>query len=237
MISVQVFPPQVLFCCTADASGHLPLFGKNLDPIAVWIFDEVDPHCGIFVTDAAHLFVLLMGGIVVIDDQGEVKLVVAKVVGFLAVLQPGKFQLMAGIPISKEYQPEALIGWFILPHFHESQGIAIELQALVEIPHVDIVVIESEIHCTFSRPHSSLCRKMVVAIKPTTTSLASARTASDFRVLAGSSGKSSTIAANKPTISLTDRASFLIMRERSIKHAFSFDRHFAQHGFHLLPRR
>jgi uncharacterized protein len=45
------------------------------------------------------------------------------------------------------------------------------------------------------------------------------------------------VAANKLTISLTDWASFLIMRERGIEHAFSFDRHFPQQGFHLLPGR
>jgi len=43
------------------------------------------------------------------------------------------------------------------------------------------------------------------------------------------------IAANKPAISLTDWASFLIMRERGIETAFSFDRHFAQQGFQLVP--
>jgi predicted nucleic acid-binding protein len=45
------------------------------------------------------------------------------------------------------------------------------------------------------------------------------------------------VAANKPAISLTDWASFLIMRERGIKNAFTSDRHFAQQGFHLLPGR
>jgi predicted nucleic acid-binding protein len=45
------------------------------------------------------------------------------------------------------------------------------------------------------------------------------------------------VAANTPTISLTDWASFLIMRERGIENAFSFDRHFARQGFHLLPGR
>ncbi len=45
------------------------------------------------------------------------------------------------------------------------------------------------------------------------------------------------VAANKPTISLSDWASFLIMRERGIKNAFSFDRHYEQQGFHLLPGR
>ena len=43
------------------------------------------------------------------------------------------------------------------------------------------------------------------------------------------------VAANKPTISLTDWSSFLIMRERGIETAFSFDRHFAQQGFRLVP--
>ena len=45
------------------------------------------------------------------------------------------------------------------------------------------------------------------------------------------------VAANKPAISLTDWASFLIMHKRGIENAFSFDRHFAQQGFHLLPGR
>lgn len=43
------------------------------------------------------------------------------------------------------------------------------------------------------------------------------------------------VAAAKPTISLTDWSSFLIMRERGIENVFSFDRHFAQQGFNLLP--
>jgi len=42
------------------------------------------------------------------------------------------------------------------------------------------------------------------------------------------------IAANKPAISLTDWVSFLIMRERGLDTAFSFDRHFVQQGFRLL---
>ena len=43
------------------------------------------------------------------------------------------------------------------------------------------------------------------------------------------------VAANQPAISLTDWTSFLIMRERGIETAFSFDPHFALQGFHLLP--
>ena len=50
-------------------------------------------------------------------------------------------------------------------------------------------------------------------------------------------GLTALVAANKPTISLTDWTSFLIMRERGIEQAFSFDRHFEQQGFHLLAHR
>ena len=43
------------------------------------------------------------------------------------------------------------------------------------------------------------------------------------------------IAAQDRSISLTDWTSFEIMRERGIEEAFSFDRHFSQRGFNLLP--
>jgi predicted nucleic acid-binding protein len=38
-----------------------------------------------------------------------------------------------------------------------------------------------------------------------------------------------------PKLSLCDAASFVLMRERGIERALSFDRHFAEAGFELLP--
>jgi predicted nucleic acid-binding protein len=38
-----------------------------------------------------------------------------------------------------------------------------------------------------------------------------------------------------PKLSLCDAASFVLMRERGIKRALTFDRHFADAGFELLP--
>lgn len=38
-----------------------------------------------------------------------------------------------------------------------------------------------------------------------------------------------------PKLSLCDAASFVLMRERGVKRAFTFDRHFAEAGFELLP--
>ncbi len=36
-------------------------------------------------------------------------------------------------------------------------------------------------------------------------------------------------------LSLCDAASFIVMRERGVTTAFTFDRHFADAGFELLP--
>jgi uncharacterized protein len=38
-----------------------------------------------------------------------------------------------------------------------------------------------------------------------------------------------------PKLSLCDAASFIVMRERGIRHAFTFDAHFAHAGFELWP--
>lgn len=38
-----------------------------------------------------------------------------------------------------------------------------------------------------------------------------------------------------PKLSLCDAASFVVMRERRVRHAFTFDRHFALAGFELIP--
>lgn len=44
-----------------------------------------------------------------------------------------------------------------------------------------------------------------------------------------------TLAAGRRKLSLVDCASFLVMRENGIRHAFCFDRHFAEEGFAVLP--
>ncbi len=38
-----------------------------------------------------------------------------------------------------------------------------------------------------------------------------------------------------PKLSLCDAASFIVMRDRAIRTAFTFDRHFADAGFELVP--
>jgi predicted nucleic acid-binding protein len=43
------------------------------------------------------------------------------------------------------------------------------------------------------------------------------------------------LAANRRALSLVDCASFQVMRERAIRRAFTFDPHFAEHGFEVIP--
>ncbi len=39
----------------------------------------------------------------------------------------------------------------------------------------------------------------------------------------------------EPKLSLCDAASFILMRERGLMRAFTFDRHFAAAGFEMIP--
>lgn len=59
--------------------GLLSVFpgGDDFEPVAVGVGYEVDTHFGVFVTDTAHLFVTLAGGVKVVHFKGKVELVVA----------------------------------------------------------------------------------------------------------------------------------------------------------------
>jgi len=46
---------------------------------------------------------------------------------------------------------------------------------------------------------------------------------------------SSCIAADRRWLSLVDLSSFETMRRLGIRSAFTFDRHFRQHGFEIVP--
>ncbi len=46
--------------------------------------------------------------------------------------------------------------------------------------------------------------------------------------------KSLVLASGRKALSLVDAASFVVMREEAVAHAFAFDRHFREHGFKVL---
>jgi len=43
------------------------------------------------------------------------------------------------------------------------------------------------------------------------------------------------LAANRRNLSLVDCSSFAVMRRLGVRHAFTFDRHFAEQGFEVVP--
>lgn len=44
------------------------------------------------------------------------------------------------------------------------------------------------------------------------------------------------LAAGRKKLSVVDCASFLVMRERSVREAFAFDHHFHEQGFRTIPK-
>jgi hypothetical protein len=138
------------FANTSVPAGYLPLFRKNFYPIAIRILNKIDSHSGIFVTDAAHLFVVPVGSLKIIYGKCKVEFVVAEVVGFFSCAQPCQLEFVGGFPIAEEHQSEALVLRFVPPGLNQSQGLGVKIQTLLEIPDVDVVVIESEFHAAFS---------------------------------------------------------------------------------------
>ena len=55
---------------------------------ALGVFDKINAHHGIFITDATHFLVTGMGGFVVIHLECQMKFVVAEIIGFFAVSEP-----------------------------------------------------------------------------------------------------------------------------------------------------
>jgi len=53
--------------------------------------------------------------------------------------------------IAEKYEFETFVLRFNLAHHDKAQGITVEIQAFFEVPHVDVIVIKSEFHRTFSK--------------------------------------------------------------------------------------
>lgn len=135
--AVRIFPDQPLFFSVA-----LIFLRHDLDPIAVGIGDEVDPHGRVFKADAAHVLVLLVQLLVLIGVEGQVELALAQVVGLLAVPQPGQLQLKLGEAVPQVHQTEGAVLGVLHPYGLQAQGFFVEVQALVQIQDIKIEVVE-----------------------------------------------------------------------------------------------
>ena len=76
-------------------------YRNDFNPISVWIIDKIDSHRRIFIADAAHLLVKLVGSLIVVHGEAQVDFIVPQVVGLFPVPQPGELQLKAGDPVPR----------------------------------------------------------------------------------------------------------------------------------------
>ena len=75
--------------------------GDHFQPVAVRVGDEVNTHGRIFVANAAHFLVELVGGIKVVGAKCQMELTLAQIIGLGMILQPGQLQLKAALGIAQ----------------------------------------------------------------------------------------------------------------------------------------
>lgn len=91
---------------------------NNLYPIAVRIFDKIDPHIRIFITDAVHILMFFVGGIHIVRGKGQVDLIVTQIIVIrLPITKPGKLQLKAGLAVRKVRKDKAAVPGLLSPCF------------------------------------------------------------------------------------------------------------------------
>jgi len=72
----------------------LSFVGDYLEPVSIRVLNETDPHCLVFITDAVHFLVFVVGGLIIIGDKGEMQIIVPLVVRLFPSPQPGEFNLV-----------------------------------------------------------------------------------------------------------------------------------------------
>ena len=117
--------------------------GEDFDPVAIGVFDEVDAHVGILEADAPHGGVLGVEGIVVLGAEGEVEFLVAEVVGFGAVAEPGEFELEIALMVGEVDNLEGAVFGVDVAALLEAEGLFIEGKALVEVEDIEVEVDET----------------------------------------------------------------------------------------------
>jgi hypothetical protein len=108
--------------------------------------DEIDAHGFVLITDAAHFFVKIVSSREIINLEGQVKFIIAKVVWIFMVFKPGQFKLMEHLAIAKKDQNETTVWGFNTPLLNKLQSILVEGQTFLQIEDIEIIVGESKLH-------------------------------------------------------------------------------------------
>ena len=124
--------------------------GNYLDPIAVGIGDEVNPHLFVFVTNAPHFAMFCIRTFEVVHPERKMKLTFPEIVCLRMVFQPGQFDFKLAVLIFQKYDDKVLRG--LATGFFQPERLFVKPQRCFEIADVVIVVNDFELHVL---PHGS----------------------------------------------------------------------------------
>ena len=87
-----------------------------------------------------------MGGFKIVDPQGEMKLVVAQIIGPVPVAQPGQLKAVAGDAVAQKYNGERAVGGLLAADFGEAERLPVEGEGAVKVENIDVIVVKTELH-------------------------------------------------------------------------------------------
>ena len=76
----------------------------------------------------------------ILRHKGEVKFLLAEVIGLRAVAQPCQFKLKIRDSVAEVYEPEAAVGGCLFTNRLQSEGLVIEFKAPLKVENIKIEV-------------------------------------------------------------------------------------------------
>jgi hypothetical protein len=131
-------------CCREDEG--LPFGGNYFKPVAIRIGNEIYAHSLIFIADAAHLLMSAVGRVKIINDKGEMQIIIAMVVCFLPIPQPGELNLVVVRLIGEIHQLEFTVRLFMGADLAQPERCLIKGHASGKIQDINICMRQSEFH-------------------------------------------------------------------------------------------
>jgi len=128
---------------TLTFSARLLRF-ENLYPVPVGVRDKIQPHCFVFVANAAHLAVKSAYRVVIaVNAKAQVRFVVAQVVRLVPVAHPRQLNRKRSVFLAKKNKGKRAVIRVFSAFFGQSQRFVVKRDTFVEILHVAIVMIKS----------------------------------------------------------------------------------------------
>ena len=89
---------------------------------------------------------LSMRCFVIIYQKCQMEFILAQIIGFLAVTQPGKLQQMRSFAVRQIYQNKAAVLVHLTVILLQAQSLLVKLQAFFQIQYIKVVMCESKFH-------------------------------------------------------------------------------------------